>query len=262
MTVALNGISAGYGKQRVLGTTTPIDLSFASAEFTALLGPNGSGKSTLLRVAAGLHRPLSGITTIAGEDVRSVPRRRLARELAFVQQSPQAPPGATVRELVGMGRHARVNWHGAWSSTDRDVVDAAMRRCGVEAHADRVVSTLSGGERQRAWIALAIAQEPKAMLLDEPISALDVKHQLEVLMLIRKLCSDGMTAVVVLHDLNIAARFADRLVVLREGTIATDGTPNEVLTPSVIQGTFEVRVEIRRDGPSGRPWCVPIEPVN
>lgn len=260
MRLALDAVRAGYGKQRVVGVTEPLSLAFREGEFTAVLGPNGSGKSTSLRIAAGLHRPEEGRALLGDRPVRALARKELARSLAFVQQSPAAPPGATVRELVALGRHAHLGWHGRWSPGDRSAVDSAMARCGVAGFADRGLSTLSGGEQQRAWIALAVAQQPRVLLLDEPIAALDVRHQLDVLGLIAELCvQDGTTAVVVLHDLNIAARFADRLVAMRAGSVVADGTPADVMTPETVARVFDVRAEVRTDGPSGRPWCVPLE---
>ncbi|MEM7755074.1 MAG: ABC transporter ATP-binding protein [Planctomycetota bacterium] len=262
MTLEIAAVRASYGKTRVLGSTAPVTVAFAPGECSAIVGPNGSAKSTLLRVAAGLHRPDEGRSTLAGRDVRTTPRRELAQEMAFVQQSPTPPPGATVRELVGLGRHPHVGWHGRWRAEDRDAIESAMDRCGVAAFADRVVGTLSGGERQRSWIALAVAQHPKVMLLDEPTSALDLRHQLEVLDLVRTLCvEDGMTAVIVLHDLNSASRFADRIVAMREGQIVADGSPVEVLTGETVARVLGVRAEVRTDGPEGRPLCVPIEPI-
>ena len=262
MKLELADIRAGYGRTTVVGADEPVRLTLEAGRFTAILGPNGSGKSTLLRVAAGLHKPTAGEARLDDRPVRTIPRRTLARDLAFVQQSPVSPPGATVRQLVSLGRHPHLAWHGRSGDDDRAAIDSAMDRCGVLEMADRAVSSLSGGERQRAGIALAVAQRPRVMLLDEPIAALDVRHQLEVLSLVRTLCDDdGTTAAVVLHDLNIAARFADRLVAMRTGRVMSDGTPDEVLTEAMVGEVFGVHASVRTDTRTGRPWCMPIEPV-
>jgi len=261
MSLSIEGIVAGYGKAVVLGREGPVSLAFEPGQFTAVVGPNGCGKSTMLRTAAGLHRPRAGRALLGGRDVRTLGRRAVGRALAFVPQSPESPPGATVRELVSLGRHPHLSWHGRWRAADGAAVASSLDRCGLGDLADRVVTSLSGGERQRAWVAMALAQAPGVLLLDEPTAALDVRHQLEVLGLVSALCArEGLTAVAVLHDLNLAARYADRIVAMRDGSVRADGPASAVLTERTVAEVFGVRAEVRTDG-EGRVVCVPLEPV-
>ncbi len=259
-TLTLEGVQAAYAKTTVVGPTTPIDLTLGPGGCTVILGPNGSGKSTLLRVASGLHRPSAGRVLFNASPLDAQPRRALARTLAVVPQSPLAPPGATVREIVAMGRQPHLPWHAALRTDDRAIIDAALARCEITHLANRDLARLSGGERQRAWIAAAVAQEPRALLLDEPISALDVRHQLEVLRLVRDLAdAERATVVIVLHDINLAARVGDRLIAMREGQIIADGTPHEVVTQETLQAIYAIRAEIDTDPETNRPWARPYE---
>ncbi len=259
-TLTLESVRAAYSKTTVVGPTTPIDLTLGPGGCTVILGPNGSGKSTLLRVASGLHRPSAGRVLFNGSPLDAQPRRALARTLAVVPQSPLAPPGATVREIVAMGRQPHLPWHAALRTDDRAIIDAALARCEITHLANRDLARLSGGERQRAWIAAAVAQEPRALLLDEPISALDVRHQLEVLRLVRDLAdAERATVVIVLHDINLAARVGDRLIAMREGQIIADGTPHEVVTQETLQAIYAIRAEIDTDPETNRPWARPYE---
>jgi iron complex transport system ATP-binding protein len=259
-TITLEAIRAAYGRNTVVGPDAPIDLALGPGRCTVILGPNGSGKSTLLRVAAGLHRPAAGRVLLDGKPLDAQPRRALARTLAVVPQSPLSPPGATVREIVAMGRQPHLPWHAALRADDRAIIDAALDRCEITHLAHRDLARLSGGERQRAWIAAAVAQQPRALLLDEPISALDVRHQLEVLRLVRDLAdTEHATVVIVLHDINLAARLGDRLIAMREGQIIADGTPHEVMTPETLHAIYGVRAEIDTDPETNRPWARPYE---
>lgn len=206
-----------------------------------LLGPNGSGKSTLLRLLAGLLEPSAGVITLDGRAVSGLPRREIARRLAVVEQQSDTQVELTVQDVVRLGRvpHRRA-WTPA-SAQDERAVRAALERTGLTDRADRLWHTLSGGERQRVQIARALAQEPRELLLDEPTNHLDIHHQLDLLTLVTEL---PVTTVVALHDLNLAAMYCDRLVVLHEGRTVTVGTPAEVLTEELIAKVYGVRAVI------------------
>ncbi len=221
----------------------PLDLALSGAGVCGLIGHNGSGKTTLLRVLARQRAPSRGRLAFLGRNLADWPGRAFARQLAYLPQHPPLTPGLTVRELVALGRFP---WHGALGRVtvrDRAAVETAMTRTGVARFADREVSSLSGGERQCAWIAMCVAQESRCLLLDEPISALDVAHQLDVLRVVRELNrAHGIGVVAVLHDINLAARFCDELVALRGGQLVARGTPEAIMRESVLDGIYGVRL--------------------
>ncbi|MGW3428489.1 ABC transporter ATP-binding protein [Streptomyces melanosporofaciens] len=221
-----------------------VTLTLRPGETLGLLGPNGSGKSTLLRLLAGILAPSAGVVTLDGRPLPRVGRRATARRIATVEQHAHTQTELTVREVVALGRipHRR-----AWSSstaTDTRAVDAALERTGLTDRAGQSWHTLSGGERQRAQIARALAQEPYELLLDEPTNHLDIQHQLDLLDLVVGL---PIATVIALHDLNLAAMYCDRLLVLREGHVVAEGTPRQVLTPSLIKQVYGVRADVTHD---------------
>lgn len=237
-----DGISAGYGGPPVLDDAS---LRITEGDIVALCGPNGSGKSTLLRVLSRLLRPRQGRVLLQAEPLDTLSRKALARKVAYMPQSPTSPPGVTVREMIGYGRSPHTSWLRPLGKDDHDHVDEAIRLCDLGQLEHRLVSTLSGGERQRAWLAMAVAQEPQVLLLDEPVSALDVGHQLDVLDLLRQLNErHGTTIVIVLHDINLAARFCRSLVALHQGRIAAAGPMQTVLTSDLLEQVFGVRAEV------------------
>ncbi|MEU6914623.1 ABC transporter ATP-binding protein [Streptomyces olindensis] len=215
-----------------------------------VLGPNGSGKSTLLRLLAGLLTPTAGVVTLDGTPLGGLPRRTVARRLAVVEQQSDPQVELTVEDVVRLGRvpHRRA-WTPA-SADDERAVRAALERTGLADRAGRLWHTLSGGERQRAQIARALAQEPRELLLDEPTNHLDIHHQLDLLALVRSL---PVTTVVALHDLNLAAMYCDRVVVLSAGRVVASGAPGDVLTEGLIAEVYGVRAAVSRDGHEGRP---------
>jgi len=216
-----------------------ITLGFGEGEVTALLGHNGSGKSTLLKVLARQQTSGAGRVSLKGERLRNTPTREFARSVGYLPQHPPATDGLTVRELVAMGRYPWKGLLGRYSREDHEQIDQAIRDTELEAYRDRVVDTLSGGECQRAWIAMLLAQQTECLLLDEPISALDVKHQVETLRLIRRLASERqLTVIIVLHDVDLAARFCDRLVALRQGQVIADGAPQTFMDAAVLESIY------------------------
>lgn len=221
----------------------PLSLAISGAAVCGLIGHNGSGKTTLLRLLARQRAPSRGRLAFLGRALVDWPGRAFARQLAYLPQNPPLAPGMTVRELVALGRFP---WHGALGRvTDRDraAADTAMARTGVAPFADRQMSSLSGGERQCAWIAMCVAQESRCLLLDEPISALDVAHQVDVLQVIRDLNrTHGIGIVVVLHDINLAARFCDELLALRGGRLIARGAPAAIMNGPVLDGIYGIRL--------------------
>lgn len=245
-------LSVSYGPKTVVHDAA---FTVRPASITGLIGPNGSGKSTLLRAAAGIMKPRRGTARIHGQPVHDMPARQLARTLAFMPQHPVAPPGVTVRELVGYGRAPFNVWYKPPPRSDRQLIDALITRCDLDDLAERTVETLSGGERQRAWIAMALAQEPRVLMLDEPVSALDIGHQLEVMDLLTDINRErGTTLVIVLHDLNLAARYCTDLVAMVDGRVLAEGPTESVLTPETIRTCFKVEPRFH-ESPDGCTLC-------
>jgi len=238
-----------------------LDLETPTGRITALIGPNGCGKSTLLKGLARLLKPKVGSVILNGHAIQTIPTKQLARELGILPQAPVAPEGITVRELVAQGRYPHQDWFQQWSRADEDALQKALILTNLASLADRAVDTLSGGQRQRAWIALALAQETKILLLDEPTTHLDLAHQLEVLELLVKLNVEGKTIIMVLHDLNHAAHYADHLIALADGRIAAQGSAHEVITEEMIRAVFGVESRVMPHPASGKPLCLPLRRV-
>jgi iron complex transport system ATP-binding protein len=240
-------VSWGAGGRTIVDR---VSLDVVPGGTLGLLGPNGSGKSSLLRLLAGVRRPASGAVLLDGVDLRTLRRRDVARRVAVVEQHATTEVDLRVRDVVALGRTPHRAVWGAERPGDRDAVALALERTGLVGAEDRSWHTLSGGERQRVHVARALAQEPRELLLDEPTNHLDVHHQLELLALVRRL---PVTTVVALHDLNLAAMFCDRLVVLAGGRVVADGPPGEVLTAALIADVYRVRAVVTPDGPGGVP---------
>jgi len=223
------------------------------------VGANACGKSTLLRSMSRLLSPRAGQVLLDGRAVHRMPAKELARTLGLLPQSPIAPEGITVADLVGRGRHPHQGIFSRWSREDDAAVAAALEATQTTALAERPVDELSGGQRQRVWIAMALAQQTDLLLLDEPTTFLDVSHQIEVLDLLTDLNrARGTTIVMVLHDLNMAARYADHLVALTDGRVHAAGTPGDVLTEANVQAVFGLECRVIADPTSGAPLMLPI----
>lgn len=252
----IRALSAGYGERTII---QGLDLDLLPGRISAIVGANACGKSTLLRVMSRLLRPQAGQVTLDGQAIHRMPTRALARVLGLLPQSPQAPEGITVADLVARGRHPHHGLISRWGPADDAAVAAALEATQIADLAERAVDELSGGQRQRAWIAMALAQETDLLLLDEPTTFLDVTHQIELLDLLCDLnARRGTTIVMVLHDLNLAARYADRLIALRAGRVHAQGTPAEVLTRATIRAVFDLSAQVMPDPVSGRPMMLPI----
>jgi iron complex transport system ATP-binding protein len=257
--LAAEALRVGYNDRVVIDG---LALEIVKGTITALVGPNGAGKSTLLKALARLLTPSGGAVYLDGKAISTLPTAAIARELAILPQGPSAPPGLTVRELVEQGRFPHVGALRMLRVQDHTAITAALELTGMTAFDNRPLDGLSGGERQRAWIALTLAQDTPILLLDEPTTFLDIGHQLEVLDLVARLNRERqMTIVLVLHDLNQAARYADRMVALNHGRIVADGPPQAVLTPALLESVFKVRVNIVTDPASGTPVCLPYASV-
>ena len=225
-----------------------LSLQVPAGDVLAIIGPNGAGKSTLLKMLTGQLTPSSGAVRLQGEAVHSLAPSAMAKVLAYVPQGPQAPPDILVRELVSYGRHPHRAWYMGSRAEDEEAVEWALERTGLVDLAKRPVGLLSGGERQRAWLALALAQQPQVLLLDEPTTFLDVCHQFELLDLLRRLNEeDNLTVVLVLHEINHALRYAKRVAVVKDGRLAALGYPWDVVTPELLRQVFRVQGEVVAD---------------
>ncbi|MCU1431977.1 MAG: ABC-transport system [Actinotalea sp.] len=248
------GLTLGYGRGDVVHG---VDIAVRPGALTALVGANASGKSTLVRGLARLVRPRAGRVTLDGGDIARLRSRELAQTVGVLPQSPVAPDGIRVGDLVAHGRYPHRALFRGHRSDDDDVVAAALAATDARPLADRRMEELSGGQRQRVWIAMALAQQPRILLLDEPTSALDLAHQVEVLDVLQAEVARGMTVVLVLHDLTLAARYADDVVVLAGGRVLAHGDPAGTLTREVVAEGFGVDVRVLEDPDTGRPVILP-----
>lgn len=254
VSIKIDNLVVGYDSAPVLDGVT---LEIAGGEFAGIVGPNGSGKTTLLRSVARVLRPCSGAVLVDGRDVFATPARDLAREMAVVPQETVPAFDFTVLDIVLMGRSPHLGRFKIEGAKDISIAEQAMRQTGTLALADRQFAALSGGERQRVVIARALAQEPRVILLDEPTSHLDINYQFEVLNLIRRLNRDqGITVLAVLHDLNLASQYCDRLVMIGGGRVQALGTPEEVITAENVKRVYGAEVWVRRHPTSGRPYVI------
>ncbi|GHF93113.1 MULTISPECIES: ABC transporter ATP-binding protein [Amycolatopsis] len=236
-----------------------LDLDVPPGRITAIVGANACGKSTLLRTMARLLTPKSGAVYLDGRSIQDLPTRQVAQRLGILPQSPVAPEGMTVADLVGRGRAPHQSWWRQWSTSDEDAVRAALEATSMTDMADRPVDELSGGQRQRAWIAMAVAQGTPVLLLDEPTTYLDLAHQIDVLDLVVDLNrAEGRTVVMVLHDLPQACRYADHVIAMKAGRVVASGEPASVITEELVEEVFDVRCQVTPDPVSGTPMVIPI----
>ncbi|MFE5922246.1 ABC transporter ATP-binding protein [Streptomyces sp. NPDC056468] len=253
--LAAKGITVGYGARTVI---EDLDVAIPSGVVTTIIGPNGCGKSTLLRTLSRLLKPTHGTVVLDGDDIARLRTRDVAKKLGLLPQAPVAPEGLTVADLVARGRHPHQSWLRQWSSDDADVVERALAMTGVADLGDRPVDSLSGGQRQRVWISMTLAQGTDLLLLDEPTTYLDLAHAIDVLDLVDDLHESGCTVVMVLHDLNLATRYSDNLIVMRDGSILAQGHPRDVITAELLHEAFDLRALVIEDPAGDRPLIVPI----
>ena len=253
--LAVENVVAGYGGAAIV---KGIDMLIPSNKISVIIGANASGKSTLLKTMARILKPLSGAITLDGVQIDKMPTKALARVLGLLPQSPIAPEGIAVADLVGRGRYQHQSFLKGLSKTDIDAVEEALDVMGITDIADRSVDELSGGQRQRVWIAMVLAQQTDVLLLDEPTTFLDIAHQIEILDLLTGLNRErGVTIVMVLHDINLAARYADNIFALRDGKLLAEGAPAATLTVDLVREVFSLDSVVITDPVSGSPLVLP-----
>ncbi|TSD47357.1 ABC transporter ATP-binding protein [Rhodococcus sp. KBS0724] len=249
-------LTLGYGDRIIVDG---LDIEIPTGVITTVIGPNGCGKSTLLRALGRLLKPKSGSVVLDGKAISSMKTKDVARVLGMLPQTPVAPEGLTVADLVARGRHPHQSWIRQWSADDEGEVAQALELTGVSDLADRPVDQLSGGQRQRAWISMALAQGTDILLLDEPTTYLDLAHSMEVLDLVDQLHEEmGRTVVMILHDLNLAVRYSDHLIVMRDGAIVASGVPKDIISTELLLDVFGLEAAVIDDPVSDRPLIVPI----
>ncbi|MET8976820.1 ABC transporter ATP-binding protein [Streptomyces sp. NPDC004539] len=253
--LAAKGVTVGYGSRTVIDD---LHVEVPQGVVTTIIGPNGCGKSTLLRTLSRLLKPTKGAVVLDGDDIARLRTRDVAKKLGLLPQAPVAPEGLTVSDLVARGRHPHQSWLRQWSSDDAEVVEKALAMTGVLDLAERPVDSLSGGQRQRVWISMTLAQGTDLLLLDEPTTYLDLAHAVDVLDLVDDLHESGRTVVMVLHDLNLAIRYSDNLVVMKDGAILAQGHPRDVVTAELLDEAFGLRALVVDDPVGDRPMIVPI----
>lgn len=254
--LAAEGVTLGYGDRTIVDS---LDLRVPAGRVTTIVGANACGKSTLLKAMARLLTPSSGQVLLDGKSIHRLPTKQVARVLGLLPQSPIAPDGIAVSDLVSRGRHPHQGALSRWTSADDAAVARALEATDITHLADRPVDELSGGQRQRVWIAMALAQETDVLLLDEPTTFLDISHQIDVLDLLTDLNRErGTTVAMVLHDLNLAARYADHLVAMAQGQVIAAGDPGDVLTEDTVRRVFGLDSRVVPDPLTGRPMVIPI----
>ncbi len=247
----ISELSCGYGDTEVVHG---VSFGVRAGEMLGIIGPNGSGKTTLLRTVSGVLRPFGGRVLVEGQDLHELSPGEIARRLAFVSQDVLVDFSFTVREIVMMGRTPHIGRLGWETGHDRETAERAMKFLDVLQLADRPITDMSGGERQRVFLAMALAQEPRVLLLDEPTSHLDINHQVAILDLIHRMkTGEGVSVLLVSHDLNLASEYCDRLVLFSEGSVKLMGSPEEVLTEANIREVYGTRVRLEKNPSTGRP---------
>ena len=254
-TLRASNLTLGYDDMMIIDE---LDLKIPTGEITVFVGANGCGKSTLLRSLARLLKPKSGQVLLGGNGVDTLSTKEVAKQLAILPQGPIAPEGLTVLQLVKQGRYPHQSWLKQWSREDEKVVNQVLEATKMKDLADRNVNSLSGGQRQRAWIAMSLAQKTDIILLDEPTTYLDLAHQIEILDLLFELNeAEGRTVVMVLHDLNLACRYAHNIVAIQDKKIYAQGRPENIVTSEMVRDVFKLECEIAVDSLFGTPLCIP-----
>lgn len=254
-TLTANDLTLGYGETIIIDD---LNITIPKGKITVFIGGNGCGKSTLLRSMARLLKAKDGNVILDGADIAKMATKEVAKKLAILPQSPVTPEGLTVKELVKQGRHPYRGFLKQWSKEDEKTVIDALHVTNMTELQDRSVDSLSGGQRQRAWIAMTLAQETDTILLDEPTTYLDMTHQIDVLDLLFELNEkDGRTIVMVLHDLNLACRYAHHIVAIKDKNVFAQGKPEEIITCNLVHDVFQMKCDVTFDPMFGTPMCIP-----
>ncbi|MDE1463121.1 Fe(3+) dicitrate ABC transporter ATP-binding protein FecE [Spartinivicinus poritis] len=253
--ISTHKLYVAYGSKNIV---KDLSISIPSGKITVLIGPNGSGKSTLLKALCRINKAKSGEVLIDQTPLNNYPSRQLAQRLCLLPQLLHSPEGITVRRLVEYGRSPYISHWGVLNKRDRVLVDEAMQETGVFELAEHKVESLSGGQRQRAWVAMVIAQDTEVIMLDEPTTYLDLSHQVELMKLMQTMKEKGKTIILVLHDLNQACRYSDYLVVLNQGEVVAEGSPQEIFSQSLLKQVFNLDALVVSDPVSSTPMCVPL----
>lgn len=257
--ITTKNLNISYGNVDIV---KDLNLNIPKGKITTIIGANGCGKSTILKTIGRVITPKSGNIYINGKDLYKENPREIAKNMAILPQSPQAPSGLTVEELIAYGRFPHQKGFGKANDKDKDIVNWALEITGIEEFKDRNIDDLSGGQRQRAWIAMALAQETDILLLDEPTTYLDLAHQLEILKLLEDLNKkQGRTIVMVIHELNNAARFADHMIGIKKGRVVCEGSADEVMTKENLKEIFNIDAEIVKDPRTKKPVCITYDMV-
>lgn len=252
--IEINDVTIGYDTSVIVKELTA---SIGAEKITSIIGPNGCGKSTILKTIGRVMKPQEGSIYLNGEDIHKMPTKELAKKMAILPQTPSAPSGLTVYELVAYGRFPYQKGFGKLTNEDKEMIEWALDVTKLTPFSLREIDSLSGGQRQRVWIAMALAQQTELILLDEPTTYLDLAHQLEILELLAELnISAKTTIVMVLHDLNLAARFSDYLIAVRSGSVIASGEVSDVMTPEVLEEVFQIKADIVIEPHTKRPVCL------
>lgn len=255
----VNNLSVGYDSQIVIEN---LSFNIKKGSINTIIGPNGCGKSTLFKTISRSKKSISGEILIEGKNINKIALKDLSKMISVLPQSPKAPEDYTARDLVNYGRQPYLNWLGRFSKKDHEIVDWAIGETKLQNLEHRYVSTLSGGERQRTWISMALAQQTEFIMLDEPTTYLDISHQFELLELVKKLNQTmGITILMILHDLNQAARYSDYILAIAEGKKYIEGSPEEVITEKVLKDVFNMKVKIEHDKVNNCPYIIPISSI-
>ncbi len=257
--IKATGLTAGYHELIIVDN---LDIALLAGKLTSIIGGNGCGKSTILKSLARLHPMKSGVVYLDGKDIKELSGVEIAKKMSILPQAPTAPAGLTVEDLVAYGRYPHQKGFGKLTGEDKGKICWALDITGMSEFKYRDIDALSGGQRQRVWIAMALAQDTDLILLDEPTTYLDLVHQLEVLQLLKKLNKEeGKTIALVIHDLNMAARFSDHMIAIKDGKIATEGTPKEIMTTDVLRDVFNMDAVIVEDPRYGAPTVITYDTV-